>query len=507
MANYPGLGQKPYYTELKAYIEASVGKSAQAGETTGQAVAGVTLQHPTDPSKQVETWLGTTADGGPSDYAIDKLNEAGVGSGGGAVASVNGQTGAVVLDAADVGALPNTTTAADIGASGIGHSHPATQRDEPVVAVMATAENWVINPLHGHAEDTSDRFLGTQHVRIDLVDTVNRGVDNYSLDLDLDANLLWVWIKTDDPILVSAVTVSLWDAAGVNQAVPVSTFGRSGWYPLCVDPYAENAGPPGVGFDATAITHIRIWGKASGATALRIGGIQTSPRTPDAFPNGVASFTFDDNWLTQYTYGYPLLAKYGARGTLYTIVDSLGLANHMTLDQLRQMHGDGWEVASHALTYANHDAGFDTLSSATVDAEFAGMADWMVDQGFGRPISLAWPQGKFAGHTALAARYFQLSRIATHTPEGAALIQRNPVYAQRVHSVSAVGADMATTVANAAARGRWLIYMLHGIETGPTAQPLATIEATVATLIDHGVPILPVGEVLGHITRPGTGGW
>lgn len=38
------------------------------------------------------------------------------GGGGGAVNSVNGKTGNVVLDAADVGALPNDTTAADLGA-------------------------------------------------------------------------------------------------------------------------------------------------------------------------------------------------------------------------------------------------------------------------------------------------------------------------------------------------------------------------------------------------------
>lgn len=38
------------------------------------------------------------------------------GSGGGAVSSVNGQTGDVVLDADDVGALPDDTTAADLGA-------------------------------------------------------------------------------------------------------------------------------------------------------------------------------------------------------------------------------------------------------------------------------------------------------------------------------------------------------------------------------------------------------
>ena len=37
-------------------------------------------------------------------------------SAGGSVDSVNGQTGTVVLDADDVGALPDTTTAADLGA-------------------------------------------------------------------------------------------------------------------------------------------------------------------------------------------------------------------------------------------------------------------------------------------------------------------------------------------------------------------------------------------------------
>lgn len=47
-----------------------------------------------------------------ADYAVQWTTV----SGGGAVDSVNGQTGTVVLDADDVGALPDTTTAADLGA-------------------------------------------------------------------------------------------------------------------------------------------------------------------------------------------------------------------------------------------------------------------------------------------------------------------------------------------------------------------------------------------------------
>lgn len=48
-----------------------------------------------------------------TNYDVEWVNQSG---GGGAVDSVNGQTGAVVLDASDVGALPDTTTAADLGA-------------------------------------------------------------------------------------------------------------------------------------------------------------------------------------------------------------------------------------------------------------------------------------------------------------------------------------------------------------------------------------------------------
>ncbi len=48
-----------------------------------------------------------------SNYDLEWVNQSG---GGGAVDSVNGQTGTVVLDASDVGALPDTTTASDLGA-------------------------------------------------------------------------------------------------------------------------------------------------------------------------------------------------------------------------------------------------------------------------------------------------------------------------------------------------------------------------------------------------------
>ena len=48
-----------------------------------------------------------------TNYDVEWVNQSG---GGGAVDSVNGKTGVVVLDADDIGALPDTTTASDLGA-------------------------------------------------------------------------------------------------------------------------------------------------------------------------------------------------------------------------------------------------------------------------------------------------------------------------------------------------------------------------------------------------------
>lgn len=67
----------------------------------------------------------STLDGGTGGYLII----GGVGGGGGAVDSVNGQTGVVVLDAADVGALPDTYTPPDASESTKGIAEIANQSE------------------------------------------------------------------------------------------------------------------------------------------------------------------------------------------------------------------------------------------------------------------------------------------------------------------------------------------------------------------------------------------
>ena len=81
------------------------------------------VDNTSDLNKPISTAVQTALDGkqgtltAGANITIDANNVISASGGGtGAVESVNGKTGVVVLDADDVGALPDTTTAADLGA-------------------------------------------------------------------------------------------------------------------------------------------------------------------------------------------------------------------------------------------------------------------------------------------------------------------------------------------------------------------------------------------------------
>lgn len=113
---------------LTAELDPVFGASAAAGITSGDITAwngkytkpsgGVPVSdlNSTAQSRLMPTGGSTgqvLAKKSNSNYDLEWVNQSG---GGGAVDSVNGKTGTVVLDASDVGALPDTTTASDLGA-------------------------------------------------------------------------------------------------------------------------------------------------------------------------------------------------------------------------------------------------------------------------------------------------------------------------------------------------------------------------------------------------------
>lgn len=68
-------------------------------------------------------------------------------------------------------------------------------------------------------------------------------------------------------------------------------------------------------------------------------------------PNPII-ITFDDGYVTNYTYGYPILKKYGYKATVFMITDYIGKDGYLNIDMLKKMETEGvFDVQSHSVNH------------------------------------------------------------------------------------------------------------------------------------------------------------
>jgi peptidoglycan/xylan/chitin deacetylase (PgdA/CDA1 family) len=70
-----------------------------------------------------------------------------------------------------------------------------------------------------------------------------------------------------------------------------------------------------------------------------------------SFPAKSLVFTFDDGYLDNYLNAFPLLKRYGFKGTFYVVSGKIGTDGYMTWAQLREMQAAGMEIGAHTMTH------------------------------------------------------------------------------------------------------------------------------------------------------------
>ena len=112
-------------------------------------------------------------------------------------------------------------------------------------------------------------------------------------------------------------------------------------------------------FDFTRVEHISFDMETSGNSKITVLGLSVIQRK-----KGVVYMYFDDGDQTQYDTAFPILQKYGLRGTVGVMTSYPKADGWISWDQLHEMQNSGWLIASH---------GYDSKSLATIpleDAEF-----------------------------------------------------------------------------------------------------------------------------------------
>lgn len=137
------------------------------------------------------------------------------------------------------------------------------------------------------------------------------------------------------------------------------------------------------------------------------------------FPQGsTIAITFDDGCETDLLAAAPILRQAGFGATFYITAGWLGNQGHLSISQLKDLSGQGFEIGCHSMTHAM----LTDLDESELKREIAG-AKSQLEQILGRPVEhFSCPGGRYNDRVARVARAAGYRTVATsrtqaNTPE------------------------------------------------------------------------------------------
>jgi hypothetical protein len=292
----------------------------------------------------------------------------------------------------------------------------------------------------------------------------------------------------------------------IHKGTGASAIGWSGvyrWYHAELTETNTVVGTP----DMAAVTDMRIvaYDKNNGPLTLNLQAFATFAKQT-AFPNGVITWTWDDNYLPQYELAQKqAFDPYGIGCNYFVIVDSLGITQpgsgpRFTLAQaheLEDLHNS--EIGGHAYLSASHNTGMSSLSAAELLKDASSLKGWLTNQGFKGRDFFAWPLGQTSVAAAnILSRFFSVLRHTGGTYSN--VFPATPLRYEAVNLTSDVPvATYKTYIDYAKAHGVHLVIMGHQVlasgAAGNTNVNIADLKAIVDYAQSIGVPSRTFGQV------------
>lgn len=170
---------------------------------------------------------------------------------------------------------------------------------------------------------------------------------------------------------------------------------------------------------------------------------------------------FDDGYLSTYENAYPVLERYGFKGTVSAVPSLIGQPGYMTWEQLTFLYDQGWEIGSHTYTHPHLTA----LTRPEIEQELSLSKQTLERHGF-QVFSFASPYGEWNDEVIeVIKEYYLLHR--TSWPFG---LNDIPVPEDQRYYLRAVAADEITIdevkewISRAKEENKWLILIFHRVD-------------------------------------------
>ncbi|MBI2853341.1 MAG: PD40 domain-containing protein [Chloroflexi bacterium] len=249
-----------------------------------------------------------------------------------------------------------------------------------------------------------------------------------------------------------------------------------------------------------AINAIRIYVRDIGTGALN-AWIQSISYYPPKLDHGIATFTFDDSYASQYTYGLAKLKTYGYPATAYIIPDSIGTSGSLSLAQLHDMQdNNGWDISAHDYEVL---AG---MTPAQTEAELLRIKNYLATNNLNGGQHFSYPGGYYDTSILLplVKQYFTTAREATMGEHE--VFPSSNYYGLKTISLtdpSNTPATIATQVTEAINNKDWLILVFHNLVTTTpqysTEYSVSDFNAIVDNMQAQGIEVKTVSQVLAEL--------
>jgi hypothetical protein len=365
------------------------------------------------------------------------------------------------------------------------------------------------------SDDTSDFVIGTQSLKfVTAGDEVQSHVRKKSVGpYDFSSKDLRITFRVQGLAHVGTFEVFLSsDNLTTNNvhypiAIPVQPYIADGEWATITISWGDlvNNFPPGtIARGKVNFVEFRFEDDGVAPVTFHINEVAAVPQAG----TGVVSIVFDDGWESTYSRARPSLDRFGYRATAVIIRDLVGTAKYMSLPQLQALQtSSGWDIAAHADTVADHNAGFANLADSVVEADIQGIKRWLIENGFKRRDLFAWPQGSFtASQMIIARRFFNGIRGTTGGRGGATGPQEtfppgeNGRLRTWVIGATATAAEVETALSQCSTYKSWLILSFHELVASGAEGGLQTNEATFKAMVEKiaasGLAVKTVAEVL-----------
>jgi len=155
--------------------------------------------------------------------------------------------------------------------------------------------------------------------------------------------------------------------------------------------------------------------QAAGYTSISLGDLVRHLTLGDPLPAKPIVLTFDDGYVDNFVYAFPLLCRYNFRATFFVVPDLVdqGVPGYLTWEQAQLMAEKGMDIESHGLDHSElrGESAADQLRQVQQSRE-------AIESHLHRPVLFfAYPFGRYDKQTIAALRQAGY-RAAVNTQAG-----------------------------------------------------------------------------------------